>query len=233
MFDVHDVLAESWQKELRESVETVGDAYTSNADFQAAVKAILDWDGEFVPEAKATSVYKFWRLKCGSKLKLGPIGKNQALDKKTRRNMLDLLAETIAEMKKTYGRWDVAWGDIHKVGRGGKFFPVGGAEFKSGDKVANFSETLFDVNCIPDPDHKGHFVANNGSMAVLLMFFHKDGVETYSCTPWGQSGDPGSPHYMDQGEKLYSKRQMKPSWWKKEDLMPNVKSKTELTLSNL
>ena len=144
--------------------------------------------------------------------------------------MLDLLAATIAEMQKRYGKWNVAWGEIHKVGRGGVYFPVGGADFKSGDREANFSETLFDVNSKEDPAHPGHFIANNGSMATILMFFHKDGVQSFTCTPWGQSADPHSPHYMDQGEKLYSKRQMKPTWWSEAELLQHVESKTVLEI---
>ena len=114
---------------------------------------------------------------------------------------LELLQQTIDEMKKQYGQWDTAWGEIHKVGRGGRYFPVGGAEFRSGNKEANFSETLFDVRCDPDPDQPGRFVAHNGSMAMILMFFHKDGIESLTCTPWGQSGHSESAHYLDQGEK--------------------------------
>lgn len=228
--DVHDLLAERWQRELREAVETVGQDRESDEDFDAAVRAILDWNGEFVPESTATPVYKFWRLKCGTKLDLSRMAEGKPLDADSRRKMLDLLAETIAEMKAKYGRWNVAWGEIHRVGRGGKYFPVGGADFRSGDRDANFSETLFDVRCKEDPDAPGRYIANNGSMATLLMFFHEDRVESYSCTPWGQSADPASPHYMDQGEKLYSKRRMKPTWWTKEELTPNVKSTTELVI---
>jgi len=228
--DVHDYLADVWQHELREAIDSVGKDQPRDAEFDAAVKAILDWDGEFVPESTATPVYKFWRLKCGKQLDLAPLAQGKPLDDASRRKMLDLLADTIAEMKKQYGRWNVAWGDIHKVGRGGKYFPVGGAEFKSGNPDANFAETLFDVRCDPDPDQPGRFIARNGSMAMLLMFFRKDGIETYTCTPWGQSGDPDSPHYMDQGEKLYSKRLMKPNWWTKEELMPHVESTTILSL---
>ena len=81
----------------------------------------------------------------GNKLNLAPLGKKQPLDAATNAKLLDLLAETIAEMQKRYGKWNVAWGDIHKVGRGGIYFPVGGADFESGDNEANFTETLFDV----------------------------------------------------------------------------------------
>ena len=65
---------------------------------------------------------------------------------------------------------------------------------------------------------------------MMLMFFHKDGIESYTCTPWGQSADPESPHFMDQGEKLYSKARMKPTWWKKADLMKNVESSVTLNV---
>lgn len=226
--DVYDYMAVTWQNELRQSVASVGDDVKQDADFKAAVQAILDWDGNFIPAATATPVYKFWRLKCGQQLDLAPLVTGKSLDAATRRKILELLSETIADLKKTYGRWDMAWGDIHKVGRGGQLFPVGGAEFRSGNRDANFAETLFDVNTKPAKEDPKVHVAYNGSMAMMLMFFHKDGIESYTCTPWGQTTDPKSTHFMDQGEKLYSQRHMKPTWWKRQDLMPNVESTTTL-----
>ncbi len=68
-------------------------------------------------------------------------------------------------------------------------------------------------------------------MAMLLMFFHPDGIKSYSCTPWGQTTNPDSAHYMDQGKGLYSKREMKPTWWNKAELMPNVQTTTTLTVT--
>jgi hypothetical protein len=35
---------------------------------------------------------------------------------------------------------------------------------------------------------------------------------------------------MDQGEKLYSKRQMKPTWWNEAELKEHVESKTVLEI---
>jgi len=228
--DVFDQMSPVWQKELQSAVDSVGDEGPKNDELQNAVDAILAWDGKFLPEATATSVYKFWRLKCGSELELSPLAEGKPLDNASRRRMLELLSDTITEMTKQYGKWDVAWGDLHKVGRGGKLFPVGGADFSSGNKAANFAETLFDVRSSEDPDQPGQFIANNGSMAMMVMFFHKDGIESFTCTPWGQSADPNSVHYMDQGEKLYSQRKMKPTWWKKSDLMHHVESTTTLTV---
>ena len=64
----------------------------------------------------------------------------------------------------------------------------------------------------------------------MLMFMRPDGIESYSINQWGVSADPESPHYMDQGEQLYSKRQLKPTWWAKEDLLSHVESETTLTI---
>jgi len=229
--DVRDGVAEHWQTELRAANRAAAQAGTfRDVELQSAIEAILDWDRLFLPERTATSLYKFWRLKCGNEIDLSPLGKGESLSDEARKKMLGLLSDTITEMKQSYGKWDVAWGDIHKVGRSGQFFPVGGADFRSGDKEANVSETLFDVRCSEDPDNPGHYIADNGSMAMLLMFFHKDGIQSYSCTPWGQTTDPESPHHMDQGKKLYSKRKMKPTWWTKAELMPNVESETKLTM---
>ena len=114
------------------------------------------------------------------------------------------------------------------VGRGGQVFPCGGADYQSGNKEANFSETLFDVRSTEDKAAPGRFIANSGSMAMILMFFDKEGVRSLTCTPWGQSGHPDSPHYVDQAEKLYSKREMKPTWTKPADLAEHTESTRQL-----
>jgi acyl-homoserine-lactone acylase len=228
--DIHDRLAVTWQRELRAALAAEPAREANDPDLKLAASAILAWDGNFTPAATATVLYKFWRLKCGEQCDLSPLGKGQPLDAGTRTQILDLLRLTMDEMIARYGKWDVPWGEVHVVGRGGKYFPVGGADFSSGDKEANFSETLFDVRSTQDPDQAGRYIANSGSMAMILMFFDKTGVRSFTCTPWGQSSDPTSPHYMDQGEKLYSRRQMKPSYWTKAELMKNLESTKELSL---
>jgi len=229
--DVHDIHAERWQSEIRNIMKTAGKDQDHSPELLAAVEAMLAWDGEFTPEATSTVVYKFWRLKCGNEINLAAMGQGKHFKSAQSRTALKLLQQTIDELTSQYGRWDVAWGDVHKVGRGGKYFPVGGAEFRSGSKAANFSETLFDVRCDPDPDIPGQHTAVNGSMAMILMFFHEDGIESMTCTPWGQSGHTDSPHYMDQGEKLYARRGLKPTWWKEGDLKKHIKSTQVLTVT--
>lgn len=228
--DVKDYFADQWKTELTMAIQAAGQEFMKEEQFAQAVQAIQNWDGYFTAKATATSLYKFWRLKCGNEIDLKPMAKGNHLDLEAQTKILELLQLTIDEMTQQYGSWQVAWGDIHKVGRKGQYFPCGGADFRSGNKEANFSETLFDVRSEKHPETKGQYVANNGSMAMILMFFHKDGIESLTCTPWGQSGHPDSSHFMDQGEKLYSKREMKPTWWKKEELMKNLESTNKIKI---
>jgi len=230
--DVHDIHAERWQSELKFIMDSSKNDHQHSPELLNAVEAILGWDGEFTPEATATVVYKFWRLKCGEKMNLAAMGQGKHLSSAQGQKALQLLQQTIHELKQKYGRWNVAWGEVHKVGRGGKYFPVGGAEFRSGSKAANFSETLFDVRCDPDRNIPGQHTAMNGSMAMILMFFHEDGIESLTCTPWGQSGHNDSQHYMDQGEKLYARRGLKPTWWKPNELKKHIESTQVLTTTS-
>jgi acyl-homoserine-lactone acylase len=225
--DIHDRLARSWQGELRRAYEADA-AWAADAEVKKAVEVALAWDGDYLPDARGAALLKFWRLKCGEKLNLAPLHNDGRLDDATREEAMQLFRATIDEMNHKYGRWDIPWGEAHVVGRGGRYFPAPGADFDKGNKEANFSETLMDVRSAEDPTHPGRFIANSGSMAVILMFFGPDGVESFTCTPWGQSGHPDSPHYVDQAEKLYSRREMKNTWWKKADLLEHVESEKTL-----
>jgi acyl-homoserine lactone acylase PvdQ len=237
VLNVYDILAEPWQNALRGAIERHGEAHADNADFQVVIEAILAWDGMFTPGSTGTPFLKNWRLKCGSSgtvednaIDVAAISAGTALSSDDEVTMLQLLADTIGEMKALYGTIELTWGDVHKVGRGGQYFPSYGADFGGRTDGVNFTETLFDVRYSKDKDDPKRYIADNGSMATMLMFFREDGVESMSVVPWGQNGNPESPHYMDQGEKLYSQRKMKPTWWTRESLDGHIESEKVLTL---
>lgn len=227
--DVYDILAEQWQKALREAVAAAGTTKMQDETFKAAVEGLLAWDGNFTPEQTATVLYKHWRLAAGKALDVAPIRTGEALDLPEQSVLLEKLEEEIRDLKTAHGKWDVAWGDVHKIGRGGQLFPVGGADFGGNTDSPNMTETLHDVRSEDDPDNPNQQIAYSGSHHTMLMFMRPEGIESYSINQWGNNEDPNSPHYMDQGERLYSKRELKPTWWDKEELMEHVESTTTLT----
>ena len=228
--DVYDILAQPWQAALKAAVDGAGAEYMKDETFAKVVNNILAWDGQFLPESTATPVYKNWRLACSGKVDVTAIAEGKTLAPEQQTALLDVLKGAVTEFQTQYGSVDVPWGEIYRVGRGDKWFPAPGADFGGSTDGPNMTETLFDVRSKEDPAAPGKYFANNGSMATMLMFFRADGIESLTCTPWGQSADPESPHYADQAEQLYSKRQLKPSLFKKEEIMANKASEKVLTL---
>lgn len=228
--NVHDVLAKPWQTALKSATDKAGWTRMKDKQFAEAVKAIMDWDGEFEPDRTATVLYKTWRMKCTGKVDTAAIAEGKPLSGTDQDTLLSLLVEAINEVKNAYGSVLVPWGDVYRIGRGGVFFPAPGADFGGSTSGSNMTETLLDVRSSADKDNPGKYLADDGSCATMLMFFHKDGIESYTVIPWGQSANPDSPHFMDQGEKLYSKRKMKPTWFTKDELMANKESEKVLTI---
>ncbi|HOJ34323.1 MAG TPA: penicillin acylase family protein [Candidatus Hydrogenedentes bacterium] len=224
--DVHDIYAEAWQQALRVVSELDTSGKTHQPEMANAIQAILDWNGDYTKDSKGALLMRFWRMQCRENgVDCKAIDSGQPPDEKSQGVLIEALAKAIETIKTRYGRLDLTWGDVHRVGRSGRFYPCDGADYGGG---VGAWETLFDVGTKEQSDKT--YVANNGSIATQLIFLKKDGVESYTCTPWGQSADPQSPHHVDQAEKLYSSRILKPTWFKKEDLMNNVESKVVLSV---
>lgn len=228
--NIYDILSKPWQNALKAAIDSVGAPKMADAEFAKCANDILQWDGQFTVDNTVGAVYKFWRLKCEKDIDLAALVEGRPLSQEHQVKMLDALAVTIAELKEKYGRFDVRWGDINLIGRGGKYFGSPGADFGGGPGKLNQTETVMDVSTREEEKGSGKYVAFNGTAFVMLSFLHPDGIESYSLTNWGISADPASPHYVDQSEKLYAQRKFKPTWFKKEDLLKNLESEKTLTV---
>ena len=226
LMDVYDFRSEPWQKALRAAVEAQGD--TLEGDARTAADTLLAWDLKFSEDSLGAPLMRTLRLNAGrAGIDIEAVMNEQDLSGEQQEKLLALVADTVAEHQKLYGdEWLKPWGEIQLVGRVGDFYPAGGADFGGG---INSTETVRDVVSKETDRNSGVYHAYSGSMAALLMIMHKDGIESYTTTPWGQSADPESPHHTDQARELYSQRKMKPTWWKKEELLEHVSSEKVLT----
>jgi len=228
--DNYDIQTKPWQTALKAAVDAVGADKMNDPELAKAVNDFLNWDGRFDKDSTVASIVRFWRLKCETAIDYVAIADGNPLNAADQAKMLDLLKETLADMKAKYGSSEVKWGDITLIGRGGKYFPLSSGDFGGGKEKKNFTETVCDVATRETPKGSGKYVGYNGSGTMMVSFLHKEGIESYSLVAWGESGDPNSPHYVDQSEKLYSNRRMKPTWFKKEDLLKNLESEKVITI---
>ena len=95
----------------------------------------------------------------------------------------------VNETKTRYGRFDVAWGEVHRVRRGTVDVPVGGCSGALG---------CFRVLTFTRDNADGKLVASSGDGWVLAVEFGSVVPRAYSVLAYGQSSRPESPWHADQ-----------------------------------
>jgi len=227
-FDVTDPYWAGWKSALEKLA--IGPAKVALEDpaFKADFDRLLQWDGRYIKDSTAAPLVRYFRLKAFETLDPGKVNEGRHLSVEALFALKKAIDEARKEMIALYGRTDITWGDMITVGRGGQFFPASGGDYGDGENAKRV-RSLLSLGVRETEKGSGKYVATKGSMAMLLMFMHKDGIESYSCIPWGQNSDPASPHYMDQGEKLFTERTFKPVYRTKEALMEHVTSEKALT----
>ena len=137
----------------------------------------------------------------------------------TVKELVNPLLATINDLQKQYGRWQIPWGDINRFQRissdiENKFddswpsYPVGFVSSQWG-MIPSFVSRAF-------PGTKKRYGYNGNSFIAAVEFGKK--IKAKSLLAGGQSGNPDSPHFFDQG-LMYSKGVFKDVLFYKEDVL--------------
>jgi acyl-homoserine-lactone acylase len=111
---------------------------------------------------------------------------------------VEAFSRAVESMKADFGRWDVAWGEVHRMRRGDLDLPVGGCSGELGCfRVIQFQ-----------PSADTLWVANRGDAWILAVEFGRAGPRAWSVLAYGQSDDPASPHFADQAE-MFARGELK------------------------
>lgn len=226
-FDVTDAYWAGWKKALEKMA--MGPAKKAQEDpaFKADLERLITWDGRYLRESNAAPLMRYFRMEAFNAVDPVKVNAGRDLSVDELFALKKAFDDARAAMTKIYGTTDITWGDMVEVGRGDRYVPTSGADYGRGENDKSL-RTLLSLGVRETGEGTGKFRAYKGSMAMLLMFMHKDGIESFSAIPWGQSADPASPHYMDQGEQLFSQRKFKAVHRTKADLMKHKKSEKTL-----
>ena len=235
--DTHPYGVERWLDVLKEAHQQFGDAEKSNADYAAGIKDILAWNGNLDPGSTGALKYYYWRKqiiddygaqarKVAGKIDyyLAALGKPappMQLTEDEKRGVVKSFAGGISKLKADLGSLDKTYGDVFRVGRGEKSWPLGGGGDDNKGMTA-FRNIGFGKE---RPDHTRWGQSGQTSTEVVVL---TKPIQSWTYVPLGQSDRPESPHYSDQAEKLFSPAQQKPTWWTPQELASHIESRTVL-----
>ena len=175
-------------------------------DTAAAIALLRRWNNTAAPASRGAMLFEIWfqRYSQGRQppeifaypwTETDPLRTPRGLADRDR--AVEAFRWAVEETARRHGRWDVAWGDVHRVRRGSVDVPVGGCSGVMGCfRVLTFAR-----------DADGKLSANSGDGWVLAVEFN-DVPRAYSVLAYGESPDPVSPWHADQAA-MFARGEMK------------------------
>ena len=172
-----------------------------------ALAQIERWDGTTAPDSRGGTLFEsWWRRYLAADTAGGRSASGQRWARAFRqpwtpadpvatpRGLADparaaaAFTAAVDDLKRSLGRWDVAWGEVHRFRLGDVDLPLGGCGGEFGCfRVIGFGR-----------GDDGMWVGVRGDEWVLAVEFGADGPRAYSVLAYGQSDDDASGHHTDQ-----------------------------------
>lgn len=160
------------------------------------LQTLIDFDGAFSKESRGALAHYELRMELREKhaeimKRLDEdIHAGRQLTPEQQRMLIEASAAARQRLLVRFGRTDLTWGDVHRVGRGGVDLPVGGGHLLD---AASLRALFFAVDA-----KTGKERLIGGQRVPFIVHFSAAGAQSYAQTLWGVSDDPASPHYSDQ-----------------------------------
>lgn len=202
---------------------------TLRVQYEQPMQFLRVWDLRFSGSSVPTTLAIFWanRLRQDVAARIPAnadlLAMLDFLERQTSpHEKLKALAGATRELKRDFGTWKVAWGDVNRFQRiTGKVEPVfddAAPSFAVPFTSANWgSLASFGSRRFPGTRK---FYGYGGNSFVAVVEFGKK-VKARSVVTGGSSSDPASPHFNDQGE-MYAQARFKDILFYPEDLKGNT-----------
>ena len=236
--DMYCLRFDAWIKELGDANAESGSEYARDSDYQEGLRDILAWNGYSTADSSGALKYYYWRQSVNQLLGQEPAIElsnrindfmailrrpkgTGAVSAEERKTLLKGLSLAMATMRRNHGGLQAKYGDVFRVGRDEKSWPVGGGSLNA-EGMATLRAVGFGQ---PREDHTRWGQSGQTSTQVVIL---TRPIRSWTQPPIGQSDHPESPYYRDQAERLFSPARMKPTWYAKSELLKHVSSREEL-----
>lgn len=211
-FDTNILAADDLMPDLLKRLHEKLELHTIRRD---VVDELQGWNHRSAVDSVAMTVFMLWYEK--------QFGTAVVPASKPKQDPLTALEQVLADLEAKHGTWRVPWGDINRLQRnqsGGEepfsderpSLPIAGAPGDVG--------VIFNFYARPQPGLKLRYGTAGHSFVSVVDFGPH--IEARSILVFGESSDPASPHYLDQG-RLYAAQQFKPAWF----TLADIKAHTE------
>jgi acyl-homoserine-lactone acylase len=213
--------ADRWQSKLVAAWEKLKGKH---ADVPVATKMfelVTRWNRRADAKSVGAVAYRFWFDELGGKAAFSARAGMLPPDDVTDEQLVNALAVGGNKLLKAWGRLEVEYGEMYRVGReGGKMtWPV------AGGSVAGLA-TPRAISFQAQPDGKT-YVGRGGQTSVQLIQLTNP-PRSWTLLPLGESDDPASPHFDDMAKKLFSPGLLKPTYFLQRAELEKVATKTVL-----
>jgi acyl-homoserine-lactone acylase len=213
---------EPWQGRLRKAWSSASEDLRGKQELADCYRVIVDWNRRCDADSVGAVAYKYWKEAMGKEVSQMDRAGLPPPPSITDEQLLATLQQAAAKLKADFGRPDVAYGEVYRVGRKGssKNWPVSGGSVNSiaTPRAISFKE-------IPGTKK---YLGEGGQTSTQVVLLTKP-PKSWTLLPLGESDRLDSPHYDDQCEKLFSPGKMKPTYFlDKDELAKHAESKTVL-----
>jgi acyl-homoserine lactone acylase PvdQ len=210
--------ADLWQARLAAAWEKA-DANTK-ADGKAVklYDLISRWNRRADVASTGAIAYRYWKDQLGDEARLADRAGRTPPASITDQQLVHALAAGAAALERDWGRLEVQYGEVYRVGREGsdRTWPVGGGSVPG-------MATPRAIGFAPQPVGKT-FVGRSGQTSTQVVQLSKP-PRSWTLLPLGISDRRDSKHWDDQAEKLFSPGKMKPTYFlDKPELLKHVES---------
>lgn len=185
---------------------------------QRAATVLETWDRQANADSKGAVLFANWAVeldfdKAFSKPWIERLPRTTPDGLANPKGAVTLLETAATKVEKTYGKLDVAWGDVFRLKHGNVDLPGNGGDGDLGIfRVINFA-----------PDSEGKFQPVAGDSYVAAIEFSKP-VKAMALIGYGNATQPGSPHAAQQLPMVQEKK-LRPVWHARSEILANLQER--------
>lgn len=207
------------------------EAASQESDLEEVVKELKSWDYNASEGSVAQTIAIRWGLKIMPKIPKPLLfgGETDVVQNMenyaksgSKLEMIQALREVLNDLKRDFGNWRVAWGELNRFQR-----VSNGDVMEMDDSKASFPVPFASSAWGQLPSYtsrsiqgtKKWYGVNGNSFVAAVEFGPK--IKAYSLLAGGESGNPKSPHFFDQGQ-MYADGKFKEIYFYKSDVLKHA-----------